>query len=273
VVRGGLVGVGGLTAFAIACGSNNNNNKAGKAAAARAAGNLAASGSPTPLPPPETKTIRLGLAPCDAPLMISERYLQDEGFTDIQFQAAGGVAQLTDGNADLAVTFPPWLTSAAEGGKAVIAIGPVHPGCLEFWAPQSVATLKDVRGHTVVVKSKTPDDGTYPFYAMALKNAGVDPSEVNFVVDPAADLTQLFLDGKSDLVQLGTTGLVAFKTNSASKGHAVFDQAMEPPWSQQACCILATTTDWLRANPAGAKRALRAIYRAADSLPKDRADA
>jgi len=64
-----------------------------------------------------------------------------------------------------------------------------------------------------------------------------------------------------------------FKTNPANKGIVVLDQAMELPWSQQNCCSLTTTTAWLRANPVAAKRALRAIYRAADSLPKDRADA
>ena len=237
LLRGTTAGVAGLSAATlVGCGGDSPDPT-------RAAPTPTTPPSPTPIPPPETRTIRLGLAPCDAPLMISERYLQEEGFTDIQFQQAGGVAQLTDGKADLVITFPPWLTSAAEGGKAVIGIGPVHPGCVEFWAPPSVATLKDVRGHTVVVRAKTPDDAAYPYLAIALKNAGVDPSEVNFVVQADADLTKLFLDGKSDLLFLATTGLVAFKANPLNKGHVVLDQAMDEPWSKQACCILTTTTD------------------------------
>ena len=230
--------------------------------------------TPTPLPPPETKTIRLGLAPCDAPLMIAERHLQEEGFTDIQLlAAANNVATLTDGKVDISSFFPPPLAAAVEGGKAIISIGGLHTGCSELWAPQSVATLKDIRGHTVIVRSKIPDDLSYSFLAITLKNAGVDPSEVNFVVQPEANLQQLFLDGKSDLLFLATTGTFAFRTNPANKGHVVLDQAMEAPWSEQNCCFLTVTTDWLRANPVAAKRALRAIYRAADSLPKDRADA
>ncbi len=228
--------------------------------------------SATPLPPPETKTLRLSLGPCDAPLMISERYLQDEGFTDIQFDSPG-LAGLTGGKTDLAGMFMPTLATAVDGGKAVIGLGGLHTGCSEFWTPQSVATLKDVRGHTVVVNAKTPDNLGYSMIAMALKNAGVDPSEVNFVVQPDADLTKLFLDGKSDLLFLATTGAFAFETNPANKGHIALDQAKDPPWSQQDCCVLTVTTDWLRANPVAAKRAFRAIYRAADSLPKDRADA
>ena len=205
--------------------------------------------------------------------MIAERYLQDEGFTDIQLTGSGGVAGLVDGKADLAAMFMPTVVTAVDGGKPVVSIGGLHTGCAEIWAPQGVTTLKDVRGRTVVVQAKTPENLAYSYIAIGLKNAGVDPSEVNFVVQPDADLTKLFLDGKSDLLFLATTGAFAFKTNPANKGHVVLDQAMEAPWSQQNCCSLTTTTAWLRANPVAAKRALRAIYRAADSLPKDRADA
>ena len=274
LARAGTLGGGLAAAAVIGCGDDDSPAATPQAAATPQPSPTLVP-SPTPLPHPETKTIRLALAPCDTPLMIAERYLQEEGFTDVQFGVAPSVAALTDGKADLVITYPPWLTSAAEGGKAVIAIGPLHPGCLELWAPTNVATLKDMRGRTVVVRAKTPDDPTYPYMAIGLKNAGVDPSEVNFVVQPDANLTQLFLGGKSDLLFLATTPLVAFKSNPANvaKFHVVLDQAMEAPWSQQNCCFLTVTTDWLRANPVAAKRALRAVYRAADSLPKDRADA
>jgi len=205
--------------------------------------------------------------------MISERYLQEEGFTDIQFVTTGGAAGLTGGRADLAVLFATDLVATIESGAAIIGVGGLHTGCAEVWAPQSLTTLKDARGRTVVVRAKAPDNLAYSYLAIGLKNAGVDPTEVNFVVQADADLTRLFLDGKSDLLFLATTGAVAFKTNPENKGHVVLDQAMDQPWSQQNCCVLTVTADWLRANPVATTRALRAIYRAADSLPKDRAEA
>jgi NitT/TauT family transport system substrate-binding protein len=229
--------------------------------------------TPTPLPPPETTAIRLGPGACDAPMMIAERYLQEEGFTNVQFVTAGGPPGLTGDRADLVVMFVPTLTSAVEAGAAIIGVGGLHTGCAEIWAPPNVATLKDARGRTVVVTAKTPENLPYSYIALGLKNAGVDPSEVNFVVQPDANLTQLFLEGKSDLLFLATTADVAFKSNPQNKGHVVLDQAMEKPWSEQNCCMLTTTTAWLKANPIATRRALRAIYRAADSLPKDRIDA
>src|SRR5687767_2930688 len=51
--------------------------------------------TPTPEPPPETTAIRLSLAVCDAPFMICEPYLREEGFTDIQLTAGPAVAQIT----------------------------------------------------------------------------------------------------------------------------------------------------------------------------------
>jgi NitT/TauT family transport system substrate-binding protein len=230
--------------------------------------------SSTPLPPPETKTIRLNFSPCDAPLMASEPYLRDEGFTDVQFSdISPQLASLTNGKADIAVPFLATLAAAVDSGKPFIGFGSLHPGCVELWAPQSVAALTDIRGHTVVVNSETPNFIANIFIFLALKNAGIDPSEVNFAVQPNADLTQLFLEGKSDLLFQWGTGAVAFHANPANKGHVVLDQTMDAPWSHEDCCVITTTKEWLHANPVAARRALRAIYRAADRLPKDRADA
>ncbi len=248
----------------------------GDALAACASAATQASASPTPLPPPETTTIRLALNPCDLPIMAAERNLRDEGFTDVQLSDAGGssgaLAALAAGKADLAAMFTPTLAVAVDAGKPLVGLGGLHTGCVQVWAPQGVATLKDLSGRTVVVRSKAPDDLTYSFLSIGLKNAGVAPGNVNFVVQSAADLTKLFLDGKNDALFLATTGAFAFQTNPANKGHVVLDQAMEAPWSKQNCCVLTTTTDWAKANPVAAKRALRAIYRAADAIPKDRAD-
>jgi len=246
------------------------------APAARATASVAAatpSPTPTPLPPPETTAIRLTAAPCCSPLFAAERFLRDEGFTDVQISDAGAIAALTSGKADMGQVFATGVVSAIDSGKAVVGLSGVHAGCVEVWAPASVSSLKDLKGHTIVVKSRTVDDNAYSYLAIALKQAGVDVASVNWVVQSDADLTKAFLDGKSDALTLVTTSAFAFHSNTANKGHVVFDQAMEDPWSGLDCCIITTTPEWLRANPIAARRALRAIYRTADSLPKDRADA
>jgi NitT/TauT family transport system substrate-binding protein len=235
----------------------------------------ATASTPTPLPPPETANIRLSFAACDGPCMVSEHFLQEEGFQEVQLLAGASAASLTSDRADIAMQFVTSLAGHIEAGVQVVAIGALHPGCTEIWAPRTVATLKDMRGRTVVVRTKAIDEMNfqYPYLAIALKHAGLDPADVNFIVQPEADLTRQFIEGNSDLLQLATTGAIAFRANPQNQGHLVHDQAMEKPWSEHQCCLITTTKAWLQAHPVAAKRALRALYRAADSLPKDRAEA
>src|SRR2546422_2320476 len=54
-------------------------------------------------------------------------------------------------------------------------------------------------GRTVVVRSKGVDDLALSYLAIGLKQAGVDPSTVNLVVQSDADLTKMFLEGATAL--------------------------------------------------------------------------
>ena len=49
--------------------------------------------TPTPEPPPETTAIRLSLGVCDAPFMVCEPFLREEGFSEVQLSAGPAVAQ------------------------------------------------------------------------------------------------------------------------------------------------------------------------------------
>lgn len=233
--------------------------------------------TPTPLPPPETTTIRLTCVVCDAPIMAAERFLREEGFTDVQIidvpSGRASVQAITSGKADLGPAFPTELAAAAQLGTPIVGLAGIHPGCSEIWAPQTVGSLKDLRGRTVVVRSASADELGYVFPVMALKHAGIDAKEVNFVVNAAADPTKLYLEGKNDAVFAGATTASALRANPANKGRTVWEQTMDRPWSALPCCVLSASAEWYRANPIAAKRAVRAILRAADQLPADRTDA
>ncbi len=242
-------------------------------AAGPAAATATPTATPTPLPKPETTTLRIQCASCDAPVMAAERFLRDEGFTDVQITDTGGAAALAAGKLDMTIMFPPSMANTIQGGASIVALGGIHPGCVEIWAQPSVGSLKDLRGKTIVVRAKTLAELGYSYTAVVLKQAGVDPKDVNFVVQADADPVKLYLEGKNDAVFVATTSAAALKVNPANKGHLIHSQVMDEPWAHLDCCILVATQDWYRANPVAAKRALRAVYRAADALPPDRADA
>ncbi len=229
--------------------------------------------SPTPLPSPETSRIRITCAPCDAPIMIAERYLQQEGFTSIEITDVPTGPSLASGRIDMGIMFPPIIANSLEQGQRIVGLAGLHPGCAEIWAQPGIASLKDLRGRTIVVRSKALGDLAYSYTAIVLKQAGVDPKDVNFVVQADADPVRLYLEGRNDAVFVATTGAAALAANPANRGRMVHSQVKDDPWAKLDCCILVTTQDWYRANPVAAKRAVRALFRAADFQPDDRADA
>lgn len=252
------------------------------AAAALTAGPLLAAcaptGAPAPtqtatLPPPETTSIRLTAAACDSAIYGAERYLREEGFTDVGISDAVTPAALAAGNAHLGWAFVPQLFGALQSGPKVVALGGLHPGCAEIWAQPGISSVKDLKGRTIVVQAKTIANVPYSYMAMVLKQAGVDPKDVNFVVQADANPNALYFEGKNDAVFVAQVAAVALKANPANKGKVIHSQVMDEPWKSLNCCYIIASEDWVRANPIAAKRAMRAIYRTADALPADRADA
>ena len=47
-------------------------------------------------------------------------------------------------------------------------------------------------------------------------------------------------------------------------GHAIFNTAIDGPWSQYFCCLLGGNRDFVRQYPVATKRAIRAILKATD---------
>lgn len=225
----------------------------------------------TPLPPPETTTIRLGTLPCDHPIMAAEPFLQQEGFTRVEILPG---FQLASGRVDIDVAFIGFtLALLLEGGEHPVVFAPLHPGCAEIWAQPGINSLQDLKGRTIVVTSKTLANTAYAYTAIALKHAGVNPGQVNWVVQADANPTALFLEGKNDALFAAQAATAPLHANPANRGHVIHSQLMDRPWSTLACCVLAAKQDWYRANPVAAKRAVRAILRAADVQTPNRTEA
>ena len=225
------------------------------------------------LGPPETAAIRLAAGACDSAIFAAERYLREEGFTDVKFTDVATAAAITAGNADIGNAFPTQFFNAVENGPKVVSLGGLHPGCVEIWAQPGISSVKDLKGRSITVTAKTLANLQYSFLAMVIRQAGIDLKDVTFVVQADANLTQLYLDGKSDAVFVATTGAAALKANPANKGKVISSQVMDEPWKSNNCCFIVASESWSRANPIAAKRAMRAIYRTADTLPADRSDA
>jgi NitT/TauT family transport system substrate-binding protein len=223
------------------------------------------------LAPPETTTIRLGTLPCDHPVMAAEPFLQQEGFTRTEILAG---AQLASGRVDIDIADPILtLPRLLEDGERIVVFAGLHPGCAEIWAQPGINSLQDLRGRTLVVQSKTLASTAYSYPARVLKHAGVELNQVNWVVQPDANPVALFLEGKNDAVFAAQVVTAALHANPANRGHVIHSQLTDRPWGSLACCLIVAKQEWYRANPVAAKRAVRAILRAADAQTSNRTEA
>jgi NitT/TauT family transport system substrate-binding protein len=202
--------------------------------------------------------------------MAAEPFLQQEGFTRVEIVGGG---QLTQGRVDIDVGFPLAAADYAQGDQRIVALAGLHPGCVEIWAQPGIQSVQDLRGKTIVVTARTLTNLGYSYVAIVLKHAGVDPAQVNFVVQPDANPVALFLQGRNDALLAATVGTAALHANPNNRGHVIHNQLMDLPWSRLACCFLFARQEWVRANPVAAKRAVRAILRSADAQTFSRADA
>jgi NitT/TauT family transport system substrate-binding protein len=230
-------------------------------------------------PPPETTRIRLhkmaGI--CIAPQYVAEEFLHREGFTEVQYVevdlselTTAIYRRLASGAVDISMAFAPPFIMQVDAGAPVVILGGVHVGCFELFGTERVRAIRDLKGKTVAV----PEQGGvhHLFVASMAQYVGLDPrKDINWVIHPPAESTQLLAGGKVD-------ALVGFppvpqELRAKQIGHVVVNSAVDRPWSQYFCCIMTGNREFVRKHPVATKRALRAVLKATDvcALEPDRA--
>ena len=222
---------------------------------------------------PETTTIRLPIATaiCTMPQMITRQLLEAEGFTDISFvkpppPPANSAEQLARGEVDLMVNYASNFIVALDKGAATTLLAGVHGGCFVLFGPADVHGIAGLKGKTIGI----PGFGSGPDLLMSLMAAavGLDPKkDLRWIADPKAKPKDLFIAGKVD-------AFLAFppepqELRARHVGRVVFDTAVDRPWSQYFCCMLAGNPEFVRRHPVATKRAMRAILKATDLCASD----
>jgi NitT/TauT family transport system substrate-binding protein len=226
-------------------------------------------------PPSETTTLRLlAGALCQAPQYVAEALLRSEGFTDVQYVKTSGNREfegaLASGEANLSMHCVAPLIIRLEAGDPVVMLAGGHVGCYELFGTERVQTIRDLKGKTVAV----PDlhSGPITFIASMAAYVGLDPrQDITWVAHPRAEAMRLLAEGQIDAY----LGFPPDPQELRAKqiGHVVVNSAVDRPWSQYFCCLVAGNRNFVRKHPMATKRALRAILKAADvcALDPDRA--
>jgi NitT/TauT family transport system substrate-binding protein len=219
-------------------------------------------------PPPETTTLTIvrTASTCQAPQYVAGELLKSEGFTEVHYvrsTEAGGVGiakLLASGEADLTMNFVGPLLVRIGAGDPIVLMAGGHVGCYELVGSPQMRTIRDLKGKTVALL----DRGTsYIFFASIVAYVGLNPrTDLHVVTHPADEAKRLLTEGKID-------AFLAFPPSSQELqaeriGHALVNSAVDRPWSQYFCCMVAGNREFVRKHPVAAKRALRAILKAAD---------
>jgi NitT/TauT family transport system substrate-binding protein len=92
---------------------------------------------------------------------------------------------------------------------------------------------------------------------------GLDPAkDIEWVTSASVKPIELFAEGKIDAF-LGFPPEPQ-RLRAQNIGHVIVNSALDRPWSQYFCCMLAGTREFVRKNPIATKRVVRAMLRATD---------
>jgi NitT/TauT family transport system substrate-binding protein len=245
------------------------------AAVAGAAGLFPIRPTPAAVGAPEATSVTLAKTPalCTAPQYIADELLRAEGFTEIRFVetiAPEVPSAVAAGKVDFSMAYASQFVAAIDAGQPVTLLGGIMVGCFELFGGDNVRRIGDLKGKTVGVQAI----GSQPHTLVTLMAAqvGLDPqTDIHFVTDPNVKPIELFAAGKIDAF-LGFPPEPQ-ELRARKLGHVLVNTALDLPWSQYFCCLLAGNRDFVRKNPVASKRVLRAILKTTDLCASDPASA
>jgi NitT/TauT family transport system substrate-binding protein len=131
----------------------------------------------------------------------------------------------------------------------------------ELFARESVRSVVDLKGRNVGVS--WVGNGDYLMLSIIAASVGLDPAkDINWVALGARDPKEIFTDDAIDAFL--TYPPWAQELRAHKSGHLILNSALDRPWSQYFCCMLAGNADFVRRNPIATKRVVRAMVRATE---------
>jgi NitT/TauT family transport system substrate-binding protein len=235
--------------------------------AASCAGFLGGARSSAQDGPLETTAVRLAKISgiCIAPQYVADELLRAEGFTDIRHvpTEAGVPAALSlaRGEVDFTANFAPALMIAIDAGEPITMVGGEHIGCFELFAREDIRSILELKGKTVGVQGL--GSSQHVFFSSIAAHVGLNPvRDIQWITSSSPSPMELFAEGKIDAF-LGFPPEPQ-ELRARNIGRVIFNSAVDRPWSQYFCCMLAAHRDYVRRHPVAAKRVMRAIFKAAD---------
>ena len=222
----------------------------------------------------ETTTVRLAKNPgiCIAPQYVAEELLRAEGFTDIRYVDGppGATEPVAHGKVDFDTNYASNYVRAIDAGEPITLLAGEMVGCFELFGNEGTHSITDLKGKSVGIQAL----GTnyHALLTLMAAQVGLDPiKDIHWVTDPTVKPIERFVEGKIDAF----LGFPPEPQDLRARhiGHVIVNTAVDRPWSQYFCCMLAGNREFVRNYPVATKRAVRAILKATDLCATDPASA
>jgi NitT/TauT family transport system substrate-binding protein len=213
----------------------------------------------------ETTTVRIqkpgGL--CGSSLYIAEELLRAEGFTDIRYADAPDASAIgtVHGEVDFSPAYASQCVRTIDAGEPLMLLAGVMVGCFELFAKEGIASVAELKGKSVGVGAV--GSLSQELLTLITAQVGLDSrKDVQWVTDPKVKPIELFVQGKID-------AFLGFPPEpqdlrAGHIGHVILNTAVDRPWSQYFCCMLAGNREFVALHPVATKRVMRAILKATD---------
>jgi NitT/TauT family transport system substrate-binding protein len=217
--------------------------------------------------PLETTSVRLPKIEsiCVAPQDVVVDLLRAEGFSDIRHvplpRGINTPDAIARGALDFGLNYAPVQVAGIDRGVAMKVLAGVHVGCFEVFVNGPIRSIAELGGKKVGIQAvRSPE---HLFLSVIAANVGIDPNaQIEWVTGGEVRPKELFIDGKIDAF-LGFPPEPQ-ELRARDIGRVVVNSAVDRPWSQYFCCMLAGNTDYVENHPVATKRVVRAILKAAD---------
>jgi NitT/TauT family transport system substrate-binding protein len=171
---------------------------------------------------------------------------------------------------DISLSFLPTALIEIDAGAPLVWLAGSHIGCIELLGGERVSSTRDLKGKTVPITALR--DPAHTFVSMFAAYVGLDPNkDINWLIDPTFDFfeagPQRLADGSIDAVMAGPHQAAMMREKKI--GHVLVNTTTDKPWSQYFCCMIASTKEFVRRNPAATKRVVRAFLKATDLCASD----
>ena len=214
----------------------------------------------------ETTAIRLAKTDgiCIAPQYVADELLRAEGFIEIRYvdvpETTTRVEGIARGALDFSANFAAPLVVAVASGEPITFLAGVHVGCFELFGNDSIRSIADLKGKSVGVPGLGSNQ--HVFLAAMAGHVGLDPKDIHWVTSRSPKPRDLFVAGKIDAFLGFPPEPQVLRAQNIR--HVVVNSAVDRPWSQYFCCMLAGNNEYVRKYPVATKRVVRAILKAAD---------